>query len=110
MGSRLEICCGLHAVAHRRSARRGLLRPFHDANGPLPAPVSSRRTPESLSCTYSRRCSCSTSFAVLGRRAARSAFHCAVDARYSSLPLRVAALRRSSLDIVDGGLLILIAI
>ena len=34
MGSRLEICCGLHAVAHRRSARRGLLRPFHDANGP----------------------------------------------------------------------------
>src|SRR6478735_7100758 len=110
MGSRLEICCGLHAVAHRRSARRGLLRPFHDANGPTTSPFSSRRTPDSLSWTYSRRCSCSTSFAVLGRRAARSAFHCAIDARYSSFPLRVAALRRSSRDIVDGDLPIRIAI
>ena len=27
--SRPEICSGLHAVAHRRSWRRGLLRPFH---------------------------------------------------------------------------------
>src|SRR6478736_2636430 len=110
MGSRLEICCGLQAVAHRRSARRGLLRPFHDANGPLTCPFSSRRTPDSLSCTYSRRCSSSTSFAALGRRAARSAFHCAVDARQSSFPLRVAALRRSSRDIVDGDLPIRIAI
>jgi hypothetical protein len=31
--------------------------------------------------------------ATLGRRAARSAFHCAVLARYSNLPRRVAALR-----------------
>ena len=44
MGSRLEICCGLQAVAHRRSARRGLLRPFHDANGP----TTSRRRHGSL--------------------------------------------------------------
>ena len=44
-----EICCGLQAVAHRRSDRRGLLRPFHDANGPVTSPFSSRRTPDSLS-------------------------------------------------------------
>jgi transposase InsO family protein len=44
MGSRLEICCGLHAVAHRRSARLGLLRPFHDANGPTASPFSSRKS------------------------------------------------------------------
>jgi len=42
------------------------------------------------------------SFAVFGRRASSSAFHCATDARYSSLPPGVAALRRSSLEIVDG--------
>ena len=38
----------------------------------------------------------------MGRRATSSAFHCATDARYSSLPPRVAALRRSSREIVDG--------
>jgi integrase-like protein len=38
----------------------------------------------------------------LGRRATSSAFHCATEARYSSLPPRVAALRRSSREIVDG--------
>jgi len=57
------------------------------------SPFSSRITPESTSCTYSRRGSCSTSLATLGRLAARSAFHCATDVRYSSLPSRVAALR-----------------
>jgi hypothetical protein len=41
------------------------------------------------------------SFTCLGRRAARSACHCAVVARYSRPPLRVAALRRSSREIVD---------
>ena len=44
-----------------------------------------------------------TSFAVLGMRAASSAFHCATDARYVSVPLRVAELRRSSREIVEGG-------
>jgi len=43
-----------------------------------------------------------TSFAGFGRRARRSACHCAVVARYANPPLRVAALRRSSLEIVDG--------
>ena len=43
-----------------------------------------------------------TSLAVFGRRAAISAFHCATPARYSNLPLRVAALRLSSREIVDG--------
>jgi hypothetical protein len=42
------------------------------------------------------------SFAGLGRLARRSACHCAVVARYSNPPLRVAALRRSSREIVDG--------
>ena len=41
------------------------------------------------------------SFAGFGRRAARSACHCAVVARYSRPPPRVAALRRSSREIVD---------
>ena len=36
-----------------------------------------------------------------GRRADRSACHCAVVARYSKLPLRVEALRRSSREIVE---------
>lgn len=38
----------------------------------------------------------------LARRTAGSASHCAIDARYSSLLERVAALRRSSREIVDG--------
>ena len=44
----------------------------------------------------------SASFAGLGRLARRSACHCAVVARYSKRPLRVAALRRNSREIVDG--------
>jgi hypothetical protein len=43
-----------------------------------------------------------TSFAVFGLQACNSAFHCAIDARYSRCPPRVAALRRSSREIVDG--------
>src|SRR3954449_5022499 len=102
--SRAEICSGLHALAHRRSARRGLLRPFHGAiAGPATAVPSGRRTlPASRSWTYSRSRSSAASLAVLGRRATSSAFHCATEARYSSLPPRVAALRRSSREIVDG--------
>ena len=41
------------------------------------------------------------SFPCFGRREARSACHCAVVARYSRPPLRVAALRRNSREIVD---------
>ena len=40
-----EICSGLHAVAHLRSWRRGLLRPFHGVTaGPATAVPSGRRT------------------------------------------------------------------
>src|SRR3954468_2524591 len=104
MRNRAEICSGLHAVAHRRSRRRGLLRPFHGLTvGPAAAVPSGRRTlPARRSCTYSRSRGSAASLAVLGRRATSSAFHCATDARYSSLPPRVAALRRSSREIVDG--------
>src|SRR5215218_6964188 len=45
---------------------------------------------------------CIASLAGFGRRAERSACHCAVVARYSRPPLRVAALRCSSREIVDG--------
>ena len=43
-----------------------------------------------------------TSFAGFGLLATSSAFHCATDARYSSLPPRVAALRVSSRETVEG--------
>src|SRR5215203_2620221 len=104
MRSRAEICSGLHAVAHLRSWRRGLLRPLHGLTaGPAIAVPSGRRTlPARRSCTYSRSRPSAASLAVLGRRATSSAFHCATDARYSSLPPRVAALHRSSREIVDG--------
>src|SRR5680860_1721978 len=52
--------------------------------------------------TYSRSASLAASLATLGRFARRSACHCAVMARYSRLPQRVAALRLSSREIVDG--------
>ena len=39
---------------------------------------------------------------TFGRLDFRSACHCAVDARYSNPPLRVAAFRRSSREIVEG--------
>src|SRR3954451_15289646 len=102
--SRAEICSGLHALAQRRSWRRGLLRPSHGLTaGPATAVPSGRRTwPARRSCTYSRSRGSAASLAVLGRRATSSAFHCATDGRYSSLPPRVAALRRSSREIVDG--------
>ncbi len=101
---RSEICCGLQDATHRRSWRRGLLRPFH---GPVAGPatcVSSARCncPARRCCTYSRRRSSAASLPVFGRRASNSAFHCATEARYSNRPPRVAALRRSSREIVDG--------
>ena len=51
--------------------------------------------------TYVRNAALRMSFACFGRRADRSACHCAVVARYSRPPLWVAALRRNSREIVD---------
>src|SRR5689334_12640704 len=54
------------------------------------------------SCVERRRGSLIASLTAFGRRAERSACPCAVVARYARPPLRVAALRRSSREIVDG--------
>src|SRR3954464_4719807 len=100
---RRAICSGLHAVAQRRSCRRPRRRPFHGTTGPCTAaPFGAMMTPASRSCTERRSGSLIASLAGLGRRADRSACHCAVVARYARPPLRVAALRRSSREIVDG--------
>src|SRR6185295_20361828 len=48
-----------------------------------------------------RNAALSVSLPAFGLRADRSACHCAVVARYSRPPLRVAALRRNSREIVD---------
>jgi len=58
--------------------------------------------PASRSCTYRRSLPFAASFAIFGRLAFRSACHWAVVARYLSPPPRVAALRRSSRETVDG--------
>ena len=58
--------------------------------------------PPRRSWTYSRSLSSVTSFATFGRLAACWAFHWATLARYSSVPPRVAALRRNSREIVPG--------
>lgn len=58
--------------------------------------------PASRSWTYSRNFGLVRSLAGFGLLADRSACHCAVAARYSKPPLRVAALRRSSREIVEG--------
>src|SRR3954462_15856940 len=96
------ICSGPPALAHGGGCRRPCRRLFQGTTGPrtaaLPEPPTS---PASLSCTYPRSAAFTASFAGFGRRAARSACHCAVVARYSRPPLRVAALRRSSREIVD---------
>src|SRR3954454_13286342 len=100
---RRAICSGLHAVAQRRSCRRPCRRPFHMTTGPrTAAPFGAMMTPASRACTYRRRGSLIASLAAFGRRADRSACHWAVVARYAKPPLRVAALRRNSREIVDG--------
>src|SRR3954464_7677037 len=99
---RREIGPGLHALAHRRGCRRPCRRPFQATAGPTTAaPPGVATAPDRRSCTYVRRAAVVASLALFGRRAARSACHCAVLARYSSPPLRVAALRRNSREIVD---------
>src|SRR5215207_5851977 len=100
---RRAICSGLQAVAQRRSCRRPCRRPFHGTTGPCTAaPFGAITRPASRSCTERRSGSLIASLADFGRRAERSACHCAVVARYAKPPLRVAALRRSSREIVDG--------
>jgi len=59
-------------------------------------------TPASRSCTYLRNTVLVANFETFGRLARRSACHCAVVARYAIEWLRVDALRRNSLEIVDG--------
>src|SRR5499427_6113779 len=102
-GRRRAICSGLHARAHRRGCRRPCRRPVHGTTslGTL-APFGAMTAPSKRSCTYCCSWLFPASFAGFGRRAARSACHCAVVARYSRPPERVAALRRNSREIVDG--------
>src|SRR3954467_5451848 len=89
-------------VAHRRSCRGPCRRPFQATVGPgTAAPPGATTAPVSRSSTWVRNAAFSASFVGLGRRAARSACHCAVVARYSKPPLRVAALRRNSREIVE---------
>jgi len=99
---RREICSGLHALAHWRCCRRPCRRPFQATAGPTTAaPPGMATAPDRCSCTYVRSAALVASFAPFGRRDARSACHCAVLARYSSPPPRVAALRRNSREIVE---------
>src|SRR3954465_3889612 len=99
---RREICPAVPALAHRGCGRRPCRRPFQATAGPTTAaPPGVATAPDRRSCPYVRRAAVVASLALFGRRAARSACHCAVLARYSSPPLRVAALRRNSREIVD---------
>ncbi len=100
---RWAICSGLHDLAHGRSLRRPWRRPIHRMSGPGTGPPSARViTPARRSLTYSRSCSFAASLDTLGRRARLSAYHWAVDARYSRRYVRVEALRPSSREIVEG--------
>src|SRR3954453_6801724 len=89
-------------MPQRRFCRRPCRRPFQGTAGPATAaPPGATTAPASRSCTYVRSAGFAANFARFGRRAARSACHCAAVARYSRAPPRVAALRRSSREIVD---------
>src|SRR5215470_12097898 len=102
-GRRRAICSGLHARAHRRGWRAPCRRPVHGTTGlGTMVPLGAMTPPSNRSCTYCCSSAFTASFAGFGRRAARSACHCAVVARYSRPPERVAALRRNSREIVDG--------
>lgn len=102
MISRFAICSGLHARAHRRDFLRPWRRPFQAIFGPaITEPPGVAMLPASRFWTYVRSAGLVSSLAGLGRLAARSACHCAVIARYSAPPPRVAALRRNSREIVE---------
>lgn len=92
----------LHALAHRRACQGPCRRPVRATVGPaVAAPPGTATAPDRRSCTYARSAAFVASFAGFGRFDARSACHCAMVARYSSPPLRAAALRRSSRETVD---------
>jgi hypothetical protein len=102
-GSRFAICSGLHEEAHRRSFRGPCRRPIQGTLGPGTAvPSVLVITPPRRSCTYRLSSGLLTSFATFGRLARWSACHWPAVARYAKPPLRVAAFRRSSREIVDG--------
>src|SRR3954453_5434446 len=89
-------------AAPRPGCRPPARRPSPGPPGPRPPALPEPPTsPASLSCTYPRSAAFTASFAGFGRRAPRSACPCAVVARSSRPPLRVAALLRSSREIVD---------
>ena len=88
-----------------RLCRRPCGRPFQGTAGPgTTVPPGATTAPASRSCTYVRSGAFVASFARLGHRATRSACHCAVVARQSRLPPRVAAFRRSSREMVEAAL------
>ena len=95
---RSAIRCGLHACAQRRACLRPCRRPLHGAAGPVTAvPPGMATAQDRQSRTDARSPVLAARFA---RRAGRSARQCAVAARSSNSPLRVAALGRSSRAIV----------
>jgi len=73
----------------RRSCRGPCRRPFQDAVGPATGtPVGATTKPAKRSCTDVCKAVLSANFACFGRRADRSACHCAVVARYARPLLR----------------------
>ena len=89
-GRRRAICSGLQAFAHRRSFRGPCRRLFQDTTGPG---TGARSEPQRRQTTVPRHRfltpRCAQASPRFGRRAARSACHCAVVARYARPPLRV---------------------
>ena len=86
MGRRLAICSGLQAFDQRLFCRGPCRRPFQDTMGPVTGVSPGLATsPLRRSSTQRRRLAWAASLATFGRRAARSACHGAVVARYSKL-------------------------
>jgi hypothetical protein len=71
----------------------------------MPLPSGVVMVPANRSCTYCLSASFATSFGTFGRLDRRSACHWAAVARYSRLPLRVAAFRHNSFETVEADLL-----
>src|SRR3954453_757313 len=100
--NRRAICSGLQARAHLRSFRGPCRRPFHGTAGPeTGALVGGMRALAGAPTAKVRKAGLSASlvdFALLGDR---PAWHWAVVALSPNPPLRVAALRLSSREIVE---------